>query len=166
VQEAARFLDSKDAITAAIAGAGLALSIYNTVQASIRNRVRLSVLPKSAVLVTEGAMLRSLREYPPGAMFCIEVINLSTFAVTIDEIGFTRRRSKKRAACPLPVVTDGKPWPRRVEPHESVSAYIDIANLPTDIYKAYAQTQSGKTRFGNSAALAELRKALLEVPPK
>jgi hypothetical protein len=153
-------LDVKEVITAAIAGAGLALSVFNTVQASMRNRVRFKVLPKSAVRVAQNAFERSLAVYPPGAMFCIDVVNLSAFPITVDAVGFTRTGTKLRVACPLPVLLDDEGWPRRIEPHNSVTAYIDIGELPRDISKAYATTQSGVTRYGTSAALRDLRKAL------
>src|SRR5436190_11385917 len=107
---------------AAIAGAGLSLGIFNTIQASVRNRVRLQVLPKSAFQIAPNAWRRSLEAYEPGAGFCIEVVNLSAFAVTIDEIGFTNKGKEVRSACPRPVLLDDGVWPRRIEPHESVAA--------------------------------------------
>lgn len=145
---------------AAVAGAGLALSVLNTIHTLFRSRVRLKVLPKSAVNVAIGAFKRSLTEYPPGATFCIEVINLSAFPVSIDEVGFSRVRTRARAAVPQPILHDKGGWPRRLEPHESVSAYVNIAELPLDISKAYATSQSGATRRGNSGALSALKKAL------
>lgn len=157
-------VDGKDIVTAAIAGAGLCLSIFNTIQATIRNRVRIKVLPKSAVRRGDG-ILRSLTEYPPGAMmFCIEVVNCSAFPITIDEVGFTIHNSKKRVASPVPLLIDGDTkWPARLEPQTSVCTYIDISEIRHDVKKAFATTQSGITRYGTSPALDGLREALAKL---
>src|SRR5258708_6298205 len=156
--------ETKDVITVAMAAAGLALSVFNSVQATVRNRVRLKILSQSAGHVAANVLRRSLNRYPPGAKFCIEVVNLSAFPVTIDEIGFTRRGTKERSACPYPVLPDNSGWPRRLEAHESVSAYIDISNIKADIEKAYAVTQSGITRYGKSDALKQLQEVLKRNP--
>jgi hypothetical protein len=139
-------------ITAAIAGARLALSIFNTVQASLKNRVRLKVLPKSFKPLAANAVKRSLNTYDPGNGLCIEVVNLSAFPVTIDEVGFTQRGTKVRAMCPYPALIDDKPWPRTLEPRQSVTGYIEIENLSKKIHKAYATTACGTTRYGDSPA--------------
>jgi hypothetical protein len=94
-------------------------------------------------------------------MFSIEVLNLSNFALTVTEVGFTLNGSSikrgERAAIPMPVVIDGEPWPRRLEARESVSLYFERPDSSEPIGKAYARTACGEVRYGDSPALKQLR---------
>jgi hypothetical protein len=62
----------KDYITMGAAALGAGLGLMNTWNAMSQRRVRLRVRPAYATVVPAGAIA-----------FCIEVINLSTFPVTI-----------------------------------------------------------------------------------
>jgi hypothetical protein len=99
-------------------------------------------------------------------MFSIEVVNLSTFAVTVSEVGFSidgRGINKgRRLAVPRPIIIDGKPWPRRLEARESVSAYFhpgEVIGSGARIGSAYASTSCGEVEYGTSPALEQLRTA-------
>jgi len=84
------------AITGAVGGAiGAVLGIFNTWSQWSRNRVRLRVVPKIAFHAEDRGIYcdhmpledeRYLFNYP--ARLCIEVKNLSSFPVTISDVGF------------------------------------------------------------------------------
>ncbi|WP_125900957.1 hypothetical protein [Methylobacterium indicum] len=146
----------KDFITlgAALLGAGLGImNTWNTINA---RRVRLRVRPADAISVPQG-----------NRMFSIEVVNLSTFPVTITEVGLTDgpKNIDKGARFVIgnPILIDGKPWPRRLEVRESVSAYFDprqLAGQGISIGRAFARTSCGEVAYGTSPALEQLRTEL------
>ena len=95
---------------------------------------------------------------------CIEVVNLSAFAVTVTEVGFaprfTRGTLPRRYSVLQPAFLDHKPWPRRLEPREAVTAYIDPDSAidgRRDYHKAYARTSCGEIVYGRSPALDQIR---------
>jgi hypothetical protein len=138
-------------MSAAILGAGL--GIMNTWNAFNQRRVRLRVTPVHA--------------FGPGGQrgFGIEVVNLSAFPVTVTDVGFSMdRRSDKgqRISIIQPILTDGKPWPRRLEARESVSVFFDLRELGQhgkSIRKAYVRTSCDMVVLGDSGALKQLRRA-------
>lgn len=141
----------QSAVTFAIAVLGAVLGIINTWQALRRDRLRIRVRPINAI--TEH-----------GHWFGVEVVNLSQFAVTIEEVGFTLgRRSAKRGnrlAVLSPVLIDNGPWPRRLEPRSSVTIYFDPRGLespPSSIARAYARTACNEFAYGSTPALENLR---------
>ena len=122
-----------------------------------QKRIKLKVIPKLAM------QFDARGEFGPD-LTCIEVINLSTFPVTVTEVGYALKghpRKGKRATIPQPIVMDGKPWPRRLESRQSVTVYIDPKMIPPGIGKAYAFTDCMETAMGDSPALEQLRKKLL-----
>ena len=138
------------AITLAIAVLGAVLGIINTWAKISERRVRLRVRPMSTV----GG--------PPGAGFSIEVTNLSAFALTISEVGFLKGRatssSPARMLIAYPLILDGGQWPRKLEPRDQVSLYLDPQHIPHgSIGKAYAKTLCGELAVGDSPALKQLR---------
>ena len=112
----------KDIITIALASVGAALGIMNTWNALSQRRVRLVVRPTYA-LDPNGSR-------PP--MLSISVTNLSSFPMTINEVGFTGPKGAKRgkrAMITRPHVIDGKPWPRRLGSREAVSLYFGLEDV-------------------------------------
>ena len=146
----------KDIVTIAMAGIGAVLGIINTLHQLNLNRVKLRVVPKSAV-ASGGVMIHNRDEHLRGSGPCIEVINLSAFPVTISEVGYTLTGTKLRAGVGNPALFDGKPWPRRLEPRESVTAYVVEPRYAARIKKAFARTECGVTRYGTSPALKQLK---------
>lgn len=148
-------------ITLGIALVGAILGIVNTWHNLRQSRVRLKVTPQTAQFIgpNEGVWTSS-RELLPGAVPCIEVVNLSSFPVTIDEVGYSKRSITGRFAVPVPLVYDNKPWPRRLEPRESVTAYLKIERehcpMLRGLHKAYAKTTCDTIVYGNSRALQQL----------
>jgi hypothetical protein len=144
------FMDLVQAITLIVAVTGAVLGIVNTIDRLNRNRVRLKVVPAHAIPIGGWE--------DKGPMFCIDVINFSSFPVTISAIGFAYSRMKAPILDPL--MPDGESLPKRLEPHENVVVYYSISRLHPEIIgkakKAYAQTSSGIIRTGKSGALKQL----------
>jgi hypothetical protein len=144
----------KEYLTLALAILGAALGVMNTWNAMSQSRVRLRVSPAHAIAMPSGAQ-----------MFSIEVVNLSSFPVTVADVGFSVDGRKinrgHRLAILQPILIDGKPWPRRLEAREAVSAYFDpsdIVERGEKIGKAYARTSCGAVAYGTSGALNQLRR--------
>lgn len=138
-----------DAITLSIAVLGAALGLINTWHQLDRTRVKLKVVPKHAI--PYGAM-------DPRINFCIEVTNLSAFAVTIEETGVFYRGTDHRGAYTQPILIDNGPWPRRLESRASVTVYgqSPSAKPGHPLKCAYARTACGVVTCGNSAAFKQL----------
>lgn len=137
------------AITFAIAVLGAILGVINTWHAIDKSRVKLRVVPKHAI--------------PVGGMddrftFCIEIINLSAFAVTIDETGVLLMGTKIRLTYTNPITFDDGDWPRRLEPRSSVTVYGERPESEGGFHLkcAYARTSCGETRTGVSAAFKQI----------
>jgi hypothetical protein len=83
----------------------------------------------------------------------IEVVNLSTFPVTIREVGFMYQGSKFRdpAISPSSTGTKGS-TPYRLDPQELVVFYVD-APAGRQVEYAYARTACGRIFRGYSRAL-------------
>src|SRR3546814_14458946 len=103
----------QEALTLGIAALGAFLGVMNTWQAINRDRVRLRVRPLSVMAIATGDQ-----------GYGIEVVNLSSFPVTVEEVGFTlNARSAtrgERLVVLVPINSDGGPWPRRLEPRTTV----------------------------------------------
>ncbi len=140
------------AITLVIATVGAILGIINTWRNVDQGRVKLKVVPAHAI--PYGSVNPNLR-------FCIQVTNLSQFAVTIDEVGVFYNGTKKRGSIITPVLADGGAWPRRLEPRSSISIYSEIPqSIPgTKIKCAFASTQCGRIKTGKSPALRQIAKS-------
>ena len=139
-------------VTLALALLGAVLGVINTWHALDKTRVKLRVRPKHAIPL--GAMDERLT-------FCIEVTNLSAFAVTIEEVGVSIKASDKRLAYTTPVLIDDGGWPRRLEPRTSVTIYGHNPSKNGHRLKcAYATTACGVTKEGTSPAFKQLAKRL------
>lgn len=137
------------AITLSIAVVGAVLGIINTWHSLDVSRVKLKVRPAHAIPV--GAVI-------PALTFCIEVTNLSTFAVTVCDVGVFYHGTDRRGSFVNPFLLDGGKWPRRLEPRSSVTVYGERPeSLPNQRIKcAYARTQCGVTETGTSPALKQI----------
>ena len=137
------------AITLAIALLGAVLGVINTWIGLDKSRVKLKVAPAHAIPVG-GA--------DPRLQFSMTITNLSAFAVTIDDAGVFYTRSTSRGSLIQPMIADGGPWPRRLEPRSSVTLYAHRPG-PNDgrrIRAAYARTACGVTKTGTSPALRQI----------
>lgn len=138
-----------EAITLSVAVLGAVLGVINAWRAIDSSRVKLKVIPKHAIPV--GDMNPCIR-------FCIAVTNLGVFPVTVNEVGVLYRGTDKRGAFIEPLLLDGGSWPRRLEPRSSVSVYGQRPDLISGhpIKCAYADTDCGTRRRGNSPALKQI----------
>ena len=137
------------AVTLAIATIGAVLGIINLWRAIDQNRVKLKVVP---------ARVTAFGRAPQNIRFCVQVTNLSQFAVTVDDAGVHYHGTDKRGSIIAPFFADDGPWPRRLEPRSSLSIYSEIPESSTGhkIKCAYATTQCGHTQTGTSPALKEI----------
>lgn len=138
-----------EGITLAIAVLGAVLGIINTWQSIDITRVKLKVLPAHAI---------PFGGIDPRLRFCIEITNLSSFAITIEDAGVFYAGSTKRGSIVSPVFADGGSWPRRLEPRSSVTVYSQIPTSSSGarISCAFARTQCGTTTTGSSGALRQI----------
>ncbi|MEZ2346875.1 hypothetical protein [Terriglobus sp. RCC_193] len=153
--------EAKDGITLALGTLGAVLGVINTWNAINQRRVKLRVVPKTAYFARDrNAYLVHRDGMDSGEMGCIEVINLSSFPVPIQEIGFTingKIGKNPRQAVLQPITIDHQPFARILQPHQSVTGYFDCARLSADIGRAYARTDSDEVAYGSSPALRYLR---------
>lgn len=142
-------LTAIQAITLAIAVLGAVLGVINTWHALDNTRVKLKVQPGHAIPV--GG-------FNPSLNFCIEVTNLSAFAVTVYDVGVFHHGTEARSSFVNPILTDGGKWPRRLEPRSSVTVYGQRPESPPGhpIKCAYARTHCGVTATGTSGALKQI----------
>jgi hypothetical protein len=136
-------------ITLAIAVLGAVLGVINTWHGLDKSRVKLLVRPKHAI---------PFGGVDPRITFCIEVINLSAFAVTVEDVGVLFKGTDQRGSLFQPILPDGGSWPRRLEPRSSVTVYGQrpVAPTGTVIKCAYAKTQCGYTETGTTPALKQI----------
>jgi len=143
-------MSTSQIVTLCIAVLGAALGVVNTWQVLDKSRVKLRVRPAQAIPV--GPVSGAVR-------FCIEVTNVSNFAVTIREVGYLYRGSDERAAYMPPILIDGGDWPRRLEPRSTVTAFGQTPDSRLREHRlkcAYARTACGVTRTGVSPALRSI----------
>ncbi|MGE5609999.1 MAG: hypothetical protein ACM359_12150 [Bacillota bacterium] len=151
------------AVVGTVTGAiGTVLGFISTWHQLAKDKVRLRVVPKLAFMAGNGVVLSGdrethlVREYlqnGSSARLCIEIVNLSAFAVTVSDAGFGRV-DRRRQALIDPETTNGKPWPARLEPREAVTVLAPVGELPKSevIFDgvAYARTDCGEVRYGTS----------------
>ena len=138
-----------EAITLAIAVLGAVLGVVSTWRAIDASRVKLKVVPGHAIPVG-GA--------DPSIDFYTAVTNLSTFPVTVNEVGILYQGTEERGVFIKPVLSDGGSWPRRLEPRSSISAY-GARPEPLSGHRvkcAYADTDCGIRKRGTSPALKQM----------
>ena len=140
------------AITLAIAVLGAVLGIINTWRSIDASRVKIKVLPAHALAVG-GAN--------PAIKFSIAVTNLSTFPVTVDNVGFLYEGTENKAVLVDYQLDQGGTLPVRLEPRTSVSVYCGkpepMSGHP--IKCAFATTACGITCTGSSPALRQVARA-------
>ena len=86
-----------------------------------------------------------------------KLANASREPITVDEVGLTGWFDRPRIGMREPLLHDRKPWPRTLEPEETVIAYLtpELMNhsvLPS-LRFGYALSDQGETWVGASAAI-------------
>ncbi len=123
-------------VTFGLALLGAVLGVVNTWRTLSRDRLRLRV---RLVLAIIGS---GQHQHRVG----IEVTNLSTFPVTLNEVGLHAKGSKSRAVfIPLEVSGESDSLPCRLEPRTQVTAYIlrQAVKVGVPYTSAYARTACG-----------------------
>lgn len=145
-------------ITAIIGAAcgilGAVLGIITMWHQLSKDAVRLKILPAHALPVGRGGA----GEWT----LLIGVINLSAFAVTVDEVGLELVTKEHLINTPTTTTNHG-PLPVRLEPREALTV-LCFPGLKThqrlaEVRAAYARCQCGTVRYGNSPALRQLVRA-------
>lgn len=147
------------AIVGAICGVGgLLLGWFNFIHTLYQGKVKLKVIPKRAIRAAPAIVIttHNALENSNPSWLCIEVINLSTFPITIAAVGFGHVKQTRQTLI-APNTGSGKPLPRRLEPREAETFYANpSAELdPTLMTRpiAYATTDSDETFYGTSPFL-------------
>ena len=144
-------MDTTQIITLILATIGTVLGIINTYNLISNRWVRLKVTPALG-FPDDSTDIRRVR-------VCIEVSNLSSFDVTVREVGFILP-DKKKLTITKPETLKGSTWPRRLRARESVTVFCNLSELDPkkfrDVKKAYAITDCGVKRMGTSPALKQL----------
>lgn len=97
----------------------------------------------------------------------IEVINRSSFPVTIDEVGFCIKtpRAGPRSAFLRPLVTPNQTLPLTLEPRRSLCAYAEIEhllNIKEGMETAYVTTSCNSCRTNKSKMFLQNFQCILE----
>lgn len=158
-------------LTTAIIGAvcgclGAVLGIINTWHKISCNTVKLKVIPKLAFMLGGAGTVtvdknidkipHPIAERP--SRLCIEIINLSSFPVTISDVGFGNVTKVRHTLCNAEL-SPGKKWPCRLESREAVVVYAGFGvHLDAEVVtypKAYASTDCGAVHYGTSPAFKD-----------
>ena len=118
---------------------------------------------------------RDLRALEPRRVssptLCLQIGNGGREPVTVDEIGLVGWFDRPRIGMREPLLHDGKPWPRKLAPDETVIVYLrpEIQNhsvLPS-IRFGYALSDRSEIWIGASAAIPYfLNRSELKAPPQ
>lgn len=137
-------------ITLVIAIIGAVLGVFNTWRSWDKDMVKLRVIPKAAEVLGFGQSIvksSSLTVYV-NSQLCICIVNLSTFPVTISEVGLLYKGSKFRGTLTKPIINDGGSFPRRLEPRSSFTVFFALDEPKRDrnfknVKHTYAETDCG-----------------------
>lgn len=164
------FKDISQIITIMAAFVGMGLGIYNFWIERSKKKVKILVKPKAVIQRFRNSetgapgVLTSENEFikePIDQHFAIEAVNLSSFPVTIDNVGFELDMEDKRKMIVQPVLMDEGKWPRRLDQRESVMVYGSLPNILGNpdtcrIRNAFVETSCGTICRGTSGALKGL----------
>ncbi len=127
-----------------------------------QRRVKLRVIPKYADNYPNSMASSTKPKGKVGDLYweraCIEVINLSTFPVTIAEIGITYPDDPQKKTLHAVGVrrADGTWLPWRLEPRQAETGEFPPGVLKSGAHKVYARTDCGKISYGTSPAFKEM----------
>lgn len=141
-----------DYVTFGVALLGAVLGVYNAWRNWVQDRVRLRVKTS----MDGGA--------DDAQSVVIEVINLSSFPVTITHVGFNLLGTDRHAQIPFPHFTRGETLPVRLESRTSVTVLHAAAIAPPYgwqiVRSVYVLTACGLKRRCSGRAFDKYRAAL------
>jgi len=128
-------------------------NIVNAFRQWLSSRVRLSVRCYPLALIQPG---NSINEY-----VCVEIVNLSSFPVTIKEVAFELHGSRpKRVGISGGACLNGKQLPLRIDPRDSVQVcYPNLSAASTAIQQSrrvIVETACHEVRFGSLNGFQDL----------
>lgn len=144
---------------------GMILGVMNFLRSLHKDKVRLKVIPKAVLeatydegMNTNGYILSAEDFQKFRDLFAFEIVNLSSFPVTVDEVGLKSRWRKSKLALLTPIAADNGVWPRELQPRKSVLVYAKLSSIldaamKGDIGTAYVKTVCNHIFYGNSKAL-------------
>ncbi len=160
-----------DVVTFGIALVGAILGIIATWHQWSQSRVKLRIVPKRSYSMG-GSQIVSGETLNPQmqqlekqclAWWSIEVVNLSTFPLTISEVGFGTRK-RHRQVVMKPMITNDQTLPYRLEPRTSVLIHAHLqAKFNPELLKnnsAFAVTDCGAVKFGSSPIFRQFVRSL------
>ena len=136
-----------------------------------QSKVKLRVIPKVVRPGGINYVMIDSEHGDYGDQLCIEVINLSAFAVTLSDVGFMVSVSPvpncKRLTFIQAPTSMGKTLPVRLEPHEAVTCYsrpdaVHPVGMAS-VVKAYAETECLARAYGTSPALRSVVRSAASV---
>lgn len=138
---------SQATVTFALGTLGSVLGVMNTWRAINKDKVKLKVVPKS---------VKPIGNADPEINICIEVLNISSFPVTIEETGFVLSGTKMRMAIINPITINNSNPPFKLDPRSSITVYGKLYDSKIcDIKSAYARTSCGIEKRGTTPALKD-----------
>ena len=133
-------------VSLGIAVFGAALSLFNTWRAFSNDRVKIRVKPCWAMFDNGSECL------------LVEVVNLSTFPVTVTHIGFTLRGTQRHIQLMPNIIRSEDRLPKRLEPRTNLTVFAapKATEDPSFAYAdmAYVKTACGLTIKGGKKELA------------
>lgn len=145
-------------ITFAIAVVGALLGIINTVHNLDKDRVKIRVQPVLAIMM--GIPQRD-EEYTG-----VQITNLSSFSISIHDVGFLLQKTDKRAAIVNPLTANGEvSLPFELGSRKKETFYTKLDSLIRDaglLKCAYCFTSCGTEVFGNSKIIKQINEKKLE----
>jgi hypothetical protein len=136
----------------AITAAGVLFGIRSVWRDYHRDRMAIRIVPTIAYPIGPAD--------DPRPRLAFEIVNDSTFPVTIDEVGFLYRGTKTRRAITAPLLPNGESWPHSLEPFASVTVYATPEHLLDPSLRrarcAYVRTANARLFRGLSPALRDL----------
>ena len=173
------------ALTGAITGiAGLSLSILETIHRVQLGKVRLKVKPGiyfSAGTGPEGDQL-IIRSHSDSAKLqrvidrgrilgiSVEVVNLSAFDVTVNEVGCGKNAEKETRQIMLQPMRypDAATLPAKISPRESAVLYFPLVSSKTNYRDhggtVYVETACGEYIYKESRSVAAFNEWLAKLP--
>lgn len=141
----------KELVTFGLALLGSVLGVINTWRTISRDRINLRVR------FVHGFTINA--PHLPNKLFGVEVTNLSSFPLTINEVGLFVHGSTDRLAFIPNITLDNKPLPRKLESREQAVIYVPAENLRREFsYKSvYATTACGITKKVQQKTLRNLK---------
>lgn len=158
----------KEIILGVSALVGLILAIYKLIRSVNKEKIIIKIIPKTVLgdsfknsTSKKGLILSNRDFYIRHWLFAFEIINKSSFPVTINEIGFVARGKKKWFSIPNPMLQKERSWPIELKPRSSeiVCAKLNSVLSVAKNYKirfAYVKTACDHIFYGKSRALEKL----------